>query len=62
MLKVCIKEKNLPKEFKLIEVDNYLEMYLRADPTFFNSKIVCVCVCVFACVCMCVCVCVCVCL
>ena len=31
--KVCLKKKNLPKEFKLIKLDSYLQKYVKADPT-----------------------------
>ena len=37
-LKICISEKNLPKEMKLIEIDKYLEMCLKTDPIFFYSE------------------------
>ena len=37
-IKVCVEEKDLPKEVVLMKIDKYLEMRLRADPVFFYSK------------------------
>lgn len=37
-LKVCIEAKKLPKEFYLMEIDDYLKMRLKANPTFFIRK------------------------
>ena len=35
IMKNCIAKKNLLKEMKLIEIDKYLEMCLKAAPIFF---------------------------
>ena len=37
-MKVCLNEKDVPKEFELLEIDKYLEMCLKADPFFFYAK------------------------
>ena len=34
-MKVCLRKENIPKEFKLIKIDNYLQKYIDADPHFF---------------------------
>ena len=36
--KVCLKKEQLPEEFKLIKIDNYLQKYIGEDPHFFFSK------------------------
>ena len=36
--KVCFKKEDVPKEFKLIEINKYLEKHLRADSIFCYSK------------------------
>ena len=36
--KVCLRKENIPKEFKLIKIDNYLQKYINADPHFFFSE------------------------
>ena len=33
-MKVCLSEKDVPKEFELLEIEKYHEMYLKADPFF----------------------------
>ena len=33
-IKICIREQDLLQEIKLMEIDKYLEMCLKADPTF----------------------------
>ena len=37
-MKVCLRNKDLPKEFKLLEIEKFLEKYLKADPIFYFSK------------------------
>ena len=37
-MKVCLSERDVPKEFKLLEIDKYLKIFLKADPIFFYSK------------------------
>ena len=37
-IKVCLKKENLPREFKLIKLDNYLRKNINADPHFFFCK------------------------
>ena len=37
-MKVCLNEKDVPKEFELLEIDKYLEMCLKTDPFFFYAK------------------------
>ena len=37
-IKVCVEENDLPEDFNLIEIDKYVEMYLKADPIFYYSK------------------------
>ena len=37
-IKVCIKKEDVLREFKLIEMNKYLEKHLRADPIFYYSK------------------------
>ena len=37
-MKVCLSERYVPKEFKLLEIDKYLKMCLKADPIFFYLK------------------------
>ena len=37
-IKVCLKKEDVLKEFKLIEINKYLEKHLRADPIFYYSK------------------------
>ena len=32
------KKEDLPREFKLIEINKYLKKHLRADPIFYYSK------------------------
>ena len=36
--KVCLKKKDVPKGFKLIEINKYLEKHLRAGPIFYYSE------------------------
>ena len=36
--KLCLEKEYVPKKFKLIEMNKYLEKYLKADPIFFYSK------------------------
>ena len=36
--KVCLKQEDLPKEFKLIEINKYLEKPLRANPISYYLK------------------------
>ena len=37
-MKVCLSERDVPKEFKLLETDKYLKMCLKADSIFFYLK------------------------
>ena len=37
-MKVCLSERDVPKEFKLLEIDKYLKIFLKADPIFLYSK------------------------
>ena len=37
-IKVCLRKENIPKEFKLIQIDNYLQKYINGDPHFFFSE------------------------
>ena len=37
-LKVCLSERDVSKEFKLLEIDKYLETYLRTDPNFIYLR------------------------
>ena len=37
-VKVCLKKEDVLKEFKLIEINKYLEKHLRTDPIFYYSK------------------------
>ena len=37
-IKLFLKKEDLPSEFKLIEINKYLEKYLKADPIFYYSK------------------------
>ena len=37
-IKVCLTKENLPKEFKLMKLDNYLRKCVNADPHVFFSK------------------------
>ena len=37
-IKVCLTKENLPKEFKLMKLDNYLWKCINADPHFFFSR------------------------
>ena len=37
-MKVCLSERDVSKEFKLLDLEKYLEMCLKANPTFFYSK------------------------
>ena len=39
-IKVCLKKNNLPEEFELMKIDNYLQKYINADPHFFFSKVI----------------------
>ena len=36
--KVCLKKEDVPKEFKLIEINKYLKRHLRVDLVFYYSK------------------------
>ena len=36
-IKICLKKEDLPKEFKLVEINKYLE-HLKADLIFYYSK------------------------
>ena len=36
-IKICLKKEDLPREFKLVELEKYLE-HLKADPIFYYSK------------------------
>ena len=38
MLKVCLSERDMLKEFKLLETDKYLETCLKDDPIFFYLR------------------------
>lgn len=38
MLKFCIEAKKLPKEFDLMEINNYLQKCLKTEPFFFTQK------------------------
>ena len=35
---VCLKKEDVPREFKLIKINKYLEKHIRADPIFYYSK------------------------
>ena len=35
---VCLKKEDVPREFKLIKINKYLEKHLRADQIFYYSK------------------------
>ena len=37
-IKVCLRKENIPTEFKLIKINNYLQKYVNADPHFFFSE------------------------
>ena len=37
-IKVCLKKEDVLKEFKLIEINKYLEKHLRANPIFHYAK------------------------
>ena len=37
-MKICVAKKDLPKEMKLMEINKYLEMCLKADPLFFYCE------------------------
>ena len=37
-IKICLKNEDVLKEFKLVETNKYLEKHLRADPSFYYSK------------------------
>ena len=39
-LKVCIKERDLPKEFDVMEIDNYLTTFWQIDNFFIRKKII----------------------
>ena len=36
-MKICIRKEDVPKDFKIWEIDNYLQMILKADLIFFYS-------------------------
>ena len=36
-IKICIRKEDVPKDFKIWEIDNYLEMVLKAGLIFFYS-------------------------
>ena len=36
-IKICLKKEDLPREFKLVEINKYLE-HLQVDPIFYHSK------------------------
>ena len=36
-IKVCLRKVNIPKEFELIKIDNYLLKYINSDSHFFFS-------------------------
>ena len=37
-IEVCLRKENIPTEFKLIKINNYLQKYVNADPHFFFSE------------------------
>ena len=38
MLKFCIEAKKLPKEFDLMEINNYLKKCLKTEPFFLLKR------------------------
>ena len=37
-IRICLEKEDVLTEFKLIEINKYLEKHLRADPIFYYSK------------------------